>query len=74
MKGINMYHTSRYKKDDIISILNPKQAAFYWSRGLEPIDIYPSVDLKGNPVIVFVFKRSETKELFTEWCERRPQQ
>lgn len=67
-----MYSTSKYDKSDIISILNAKQAAFYWNKGLQPIDIYPSHDINtGDPVMVFVFKKTETKELFDAWCKRK---
>ena len=70
-----MYSTLRkieYDEKDSIRIVNPKQAAFYWSKGLQPISIYPSRDYVTNdPVLVFIFKKSDTKELFTEWCERK---
>ena len=33
-----------YDENDAIRIVNPKQAAFYWSNGLQPITIYPSKD------------------------------
>lgn len=58
--------------DKDIPILNPKQAAFYWSRGIEPIDIYPSVDSRTNtPIIVFLFNRDQTHALYKEWLDRR---
>ncbi len=70
-----MYSTLRkitYDENDAIRIVNPKQAAFYWHRGLQPISIYPSKDyVTDDPIIVFIFKKSDTKELFTEWCERK---
>lgn len=58
--------------DKCIPILNPKQAAFYWSRGVEPIDIYPSVDSHTDtPIIIFLFNRNETYALYKEWLDRR---
>ena len=58
--------------DKQIPIVNPKQAAFYWSKGVEPIDIYPSVDINtGLPIIVFVFNRDKTYILYKEWQDRR---
>lgn len=60
-----------YDEHDAIRIVNPKQAAFYWGKGLQPLTIYPSKDYTTDePVLVFVFKKSATRELFTEWCER----
>lgn len=65
-----MYSTSKYDKSKTISILNARQAAFYWNNGLQPIDIFPSRDMITNaPVMVFVFNREDTKELFNQWCE-----
>ena len=58
--------------DDNIIIINPKQAAFYWGKGHQPITIYPSKDYTTDePILVFVFKKSATKDLFTEWCDRK---
>ena len=70
-----MYSSLRhieYDEHDAIRIVNPKQAAFYWSNGLKPLTIYPSKDYTTDePILVFVFKKSETKDLFSEWCERK---
>ncbi len=61
-----------YDENDAIRIVNPKQAAFYWNKGLQPLTIYPSKDYTTDePILVFVFKKSASKELFTEWCERK---
>lgn len=61
-----------YDESDAIRIVNPKQAAFYWSKGLKPISIYPSKDYTTEePILVFIFKKSDSKELFSEWCERK---
>lgn len=58
--------------DREIPIVNPKQAAFYWSRGIKPKRIYPSTDDRdGTPIIVFVFNRDETYILYKEWLDRR---
>lgn len=69
-----MYSSLRkceYDEKDAIRIVNPKQAAFYWGRGLQPISIYPSKDyVTEEPILVFIFKKSATKDLFAEWCNR----
>ena len=59
--------------EDNIIIVNPKQAAFYWEeKKIQPVHIYPSRDKNTNiPIIVFVFKKSETQEAWKEWLDRR---
>lgn len=58
--------------DREIPIVNPKQAAFYWYRGVKPIDIYPDIDSRTQlPILVFIFKRDETYVLYKEWQEQR---
>ena len=58
--------------DKYIPILNPKQAAFYWSRGVKFKDVYLDRDSHTNePIIIFVFKRDETYLLYKEWQDRR---
>lgn len=58
--------------DKHIPIVNPKQAAFYWHRGVKPIDIYPSISTNTNePILVFVFSRNDTYMLYEEWRARR---
>lgn len=58
--------------DRQIPIVNPKQAAFYWSKGVKPIDIYPSNDKHTEmPIIIFVFNRDETYLLYKEWLDMR---
>lgn len=59
--------------EDNIVIVNPKQAAFYWSvKQIVPVHIYPSEDRNtGEPIIVFVFQRSATQEAYREWLDRR---
>ena len=56
----------------VIKILNPKQAAFYCSRGLELQDIEVSEDRKTKePVFVYYFNKEDTKEVFDIWCKRK---
>ncbi len=58
--------------DDVIRILNARQAAFYVSKGVKILDVYLSSDQKtGEPVLVFLFKRSATKDAYDEWCKRK---
>lgn len=61
-----------YNLWDVIRILNPKQAAFYCSKGLEIKEIELSEDRKTKePILVYFFNKEETKEPFDEWCKRK---
>lgn len=56
----------------IIRILNPRQAAFYCSLGLEIQEIEVSKDRDTNePILVFYFNKEETREPFDLWCRRK---
>ena len=62
-----------YDEKDAIRIINPKQASFYWHNGIKPISIYPSHDVKtGEPILVFLFYKSKTKDLYDKWLEMKP--
>lgn len=64
------FSNKEYLASEAIRILDPRQAALYWNNHVEPLDIYPSRDYKTNKaLIVFVFKRDETKEVFDLWCK-----
>lgn len=70
------YETSKttgktYNLWGIIRILNPRQAAFYVSRGLEIQDIELSEDKSKEPILVYYFNKEETKEPYDEWCSRK---
>lgn len=65
------YRKEEYDNKDSIRILNAKQAAFYWTKGVRPYDVYPTLDFKTDePVIAFIFSRKATKILYDEWCKR----
>lgn len=59
--------------DDNIIIVNPKQAAFYWEeKHIPPVHIYPTRDKNTDePIVVFVFQRSATKDAYSEWLQRK---
>lgn len=67
------FRNKKYNSADAIRILNPKQAAFYWGNGCEPVDIYISKNFDtGDPIIVYIFLRTETKDsgVYDSWCAR----
>lgn len=63
-KNYNLAHTIR--------LLNPKQCAFYIENSVMPVDIYVSKDyVTGKPLLVFLFDKLETKDLYTQWMANK---
>jgi hypothetical protein len=58
-----------YTINEIVRIVNPKQRDLYIKHKAFPIDMYPSVDKEGNDVIVYIFLREETYELYQKWLD-----
>lgn len=58
-----------YDPDEVVRIVNPKQQKLYIKHKVYPIDIYHSIDGRGEDVIVCVFLREETKDLYNLWQE-----
>lgn len=59
--------TRNYTEKEVVRIVNPKQRDLYIKNRIFPIDIYPSIDRDGNDVIVYIFLRSDTKEVYKLW-------
>lgn len=58
-----------YFSKDYVRIVNPRQSMAYLSNGAELIDIYTSRDrTTGKPILIYVFTRESTKELYDAWC------
>ena len=62
----NLYPRN-YNQSEVYRIINQKQAKLYIKSGVYPIDLYTSIDKNDNDVIVFVFLREETKDLYQAW-------
>lgn len=60
-------HPRDYSENEIYRIINPKQARLYIKNRVFPIDLYTSIDKNDNDVIVYVFLREETKDLYQAW-------
>lgn len=59
-----------YLLKDVVRIVNPKQQLLYIKNDIYPIDIYTSIDDKtGNSIIVMIFLRQETSEVYKKWCD-----
>lgn len=55
-----------------IRILNISQAIYYLENRIELQDLFISQDRKTNKsVLVFVFLRDDTKEIFDTWCKKK---
>ena len=61
----------KYDLFSIVRILNIQQIIFFLSKKIPVQDIEISEDRNsGKPVLVFYFKREDTKEAYDEWCKR----
>ena len=61
-----------YIPADSIRILNIKQAGFYMENSATLLAVYPSKDFKtGDDIVVFVFDKKETFDLYRKWMDRR---
>ena len=57
-----------YKYNEVVRICNVKQQIFYLGSGVYPIDIYTSYDDKNDrKIIVMIFEKDKTKELYQKW-------
>ena len=64
----NLHNARNYSEHEVNRICNVKQQIFYMSSGAYPIDIYPSYDNKNDrKIIVMIFDRKDTKELYQRW-------
>lgn len=59
-----------YTQNEVCRIVNPKQQLLYLKNQIYPIDIYTSIDIKdiNKSVIVMIFLKSETSEVYKKWC------
>lgn len=67
MKNESNLHPRPYYVSEVARIVNPKQMRFYISKGVYPIDMYVSEDDWDNEIVVYIFLRSETQELYQKW-------
>lgn len=60
-------HPRDYYKDEVCRIVNQKQMKLYVKNKVFPIDMYASIDENGNDIIVYIFLREKTKDLYQAW-------
>lgn len=58
-----------YETKKVIRILNAQQAAAYIKHGIELLDLWLSKDKDGKPILVFIFDKEESKEVYDLWCK-----
>ena len=57
-----------YSLHDVVRVIDPKQSKLYIKAGVYPVDMYVTKDLySDNEILVMLFKKSETKELYIKW-------
>jgi hypothetical protein len=56
-----------YTEKEVCRIINPLQAKMYIKNRVFPIDVYTSFDSKGNDIIVYIFLRKDTQEVYNKW-------
>lgn len=56
-----------YSEKEVCRIVNPKQRDLYIKHRIFPIDIYPSIDKDGRDIIVYIFLKEDTQELYQKW-------
>lgn len=56
-----------YSEHEVCRIVNQLQAKMYIKNGVYPIDLYTSIDKNGTDIIVYIFLRSDTQEVYKAW-------
>ena len=56
-----------YTEKEVCRIVNPLQAKLYIKNRVYPIDMYTSFDTKGNDIIVYIFLRNDTQDVYKKW-------
>lgn len=65
----NLKHARDYSLKEVVRIVNIKQQIAYMSAGVYPVDMYVSIDDKtNNSIIVMIFLKEDTKEVYQKWC------
>jgi len=67
MRNESNLHPRSYYTHEVARIVNLKQMRFYVSKGVYPIDMYSSLDEWDNTIIVYIFLKEETQDLYQKW-------
>ena len=58
-----------YTEKEVCRIINPLQQRLYIKHKVYPIDMYSSIDESGKDIVVYIFLREETKDLYQKWLD-----
>lgn len=72
----NLIHSDITGKDyyphEVVRLVNIRQICSYLQMNKKPVDIYSSIDFNtGNPVLVVLFNKEETKDAYKRWCNSK---
>ena len=67
-KTTSKLNGTEYFIKDVVRIINPRQQTLYIKHNLYPVDMYASLDQEGKDIIVMIFDREASKDLFDAWC------
>ena len=56
-----------YTEKEVCRIVNEVQYKRYVKHRVFPIDMYPGISEDGKDIIVYIFLREETKDLYQKW-------
>lgn len=56
-----------YRLKDSARVPDRRLQTLYIKHGLRPIDLYTSIDSEGRDIIVMLFDRKESQELYQKW-------
>ncbi len=59
-----------YRVRDAARVPDRRLQTLYIKHGLRPIDLYTSIDNDGHDIIVMLFDRSESADLYQKWIDR----
>ena len=61
---------AKYNLFECVRITNLKQVYFYLENNIQLLDVYSGKDKAGKPVLVFLFYKKDTKEIYEKWCKQ----
>lgn len=63
----NLANARSYNEREVCRVINAKQQKLYVKHKVYPIDMYCSYDTEGNDIVVYIFLKNETQELYQKW-------
>lgn len=56
-----------YSEREVCRIVNDLQFKKYVKNRVYPIDMYPGISPEGKDIVVYIFLREETQDLYQKW-------